>query len=73
MPPQNVLSFSDFAPDRAPMFSLEVGHTANVTVRVWLEGADPLCVDDPAHGIEQIAGGTFDMQLYFTTVDEYGN
>ena len=65
--PQNVLSFSDFAPDRAPMFSLEVGHTANVTVRVWLEGADPLCVDDPEFGTD-IAGATFDLSLFFTTI-----
>lgn len=71
--PQNVLSFASYAPGRAPLFTLAVGQTAKVTVRVWLEGADPLCVDDPAYGVQQIAGGTFDFLLYFTTVDENGD
>ena len=70
---QNVHSFSDYAPGNAPLFTLAVGQTANVTVRVWLEGADPLCVDNPDYDALQIAGGTFDFMLYFTTVDEYGN
>ena len=65
---QNVLPFSYFGTNGNPLFSLSEGQTCYMTVRIWLEGADPLCVDDPDYGTD-IAGATFDLSIFFTTIE----
>ena len=67
---QNVESFSTYAPGlNTELFSLGEGVEATMTINIWLEGADPLCVDEPEIG-PMIAGGVFDLSLYFTTISE---
>ncbi len=65
---QNVRPFSEFRPGNQALFTLTEGQTAYMTVRIWLEGTDPLCVDDPEF-CDTIAGATFDLSIFFTTIE----
>lgn len=45
------------------LFYLEENVNVNVTVRIWLEGGDPLCRDE-------IAGSSLDVSIKFDNIDE---
>ena len=67
---QNVNSFQGyngynggtFSPAKT-LFYLQQDVNVNVTVRIWLEGGDPLCRDE-------IAGSELDINLKFDNIDE---
>lgn len=64
-----VYTFSDYGDSNHPLFTLTGGDECTMTVRIWLEGTDPLCVDNPVFGPD-VADNIFNLLLRFTTIDE---
>ncbi len=49
--------------ENSPMIHLEKNQSCKVTLRVWLEGTDPSCVDE-------VAGNTFNLKLRFDSTQD---
>ncbi len=64
---QYVQSFGSYSSSANPLFSIAGDSTVSITVCIWLEGADPLCIDEA-----DIAGTTFFLSLFFKTYDDPG-
>lgn len=65
---RRVYAFSEYGDSEHSLFTLTGGQTCSMTVRIWLEGTDPLCEDNPEFGVD-IADHVFNLLLRFTTID----